>query len=86
MPSFSLDNFNLEGWAWDWDWRELAGNLTIVEQTKKAFNTREFVAAEGLLDEDQDISPHFPVILIPGASHDSLSLTLKGRALMLNPP
>lgn len=59
---------NLDGWGWDWDWRELASNLSVVEQTRKAFNSGGFTAAEELLAKEPGIAAHFPVILIPGVS------------------
>jgi len=64
----SFPSLNLDGWGWDLEWKELASNLSVVEQTRKAFNSREFTAAEELVAKQPNITAHFPVILLPGVS------------------
>ncbi|KAG7531668.1 hypothetical protein FFLO_04178 [Filobasidium floriforme] len=65
-------SMNLEGWGFDWDWRDLANNLSVVEQTRKAFNSKEFSPAEELIAKEPGIGAHYPVILIPGVSLNGL--------------
>jgi hypothetical protein len=66
-------SMNLEGWGFDWDWRDLANNLSVVEQTRKAFNSKEFSPAEELIAKEPGIGAHYPVILIPGVSSNASS-------------
>lgn len=51
--------------SFDFDLRDLANNLTVVQQTRKVFTNRNFEA--GLeLGQSEGITAHHPVILIPG--------------------
>lgn len=51
--------------SFDFDLRDLANNLTVVQQTRKVFTNRNFEA--GLeLGQSEGIMAHHPVILIPG--------------------
>lgn len=70
---------NLEGWGFDWDWRDLANNLSVVEQTRKAFNSKEFSPAEELIAKEPGIGAHYPVILIPGVSSNVGSAQARTR-------
>jgi hypothetical protein len=55
----SFPSLNFENWA---------SEGSLVDQTRKAFLSREFTAAEDLIQEVPDIKQNFPVILIPGVS------------------
>ncbi|KAJ9099878.1 hypothetical protein QFC21_003883 [Naganishia friedmannii] len=51
--------------SFDFDLRDLANNLTLVQQTRKVFTNRDFAAGRNL-QECEGIKAHHPVILIPG--------------------
>jgi phospholipid:diacylglycerol acyltransferase len=51
--------------SFDFDLRDLANNLTVVQQTRKVFTNRDFAAGRNL-QESEGIKAHHPVILIPG--------------------
>ncbi|KAJ9118262.1 hypothetical protein QFC22_004173 [Naganishia vaughanmartiniae] len=51
--------------SFDFDLRDLANNLTVVQQTRKVFTNRDFAAGRNL-QECEGIKAHHPVILIPG--------------------
>jgi phospholipid:diacylglycerol acyltransferase len=51
--------------SFDFDLRELANNLTVVQQTRKVLTNRNFEAGRELV-ESEGIKAHHPIILIPG--------------------
>ncbi|KAJ9116112.1 hypothetical protein QFC20_000789 [Naganishia adeliensis] len=51
--------------SFDFDLRELANNLTVVQQTRKVLTNRNFEAGRELV-QLEGIKAHHPIILIPG--------------------
>lgn len=51
--------------SFDFDLRDLANNLTVVQQTRKVFTNRNFEAGQDLI-QSEGIGAHHPVILVPG--------------------
>jgi phospholipid:diacylglycerol acyltransferase len=51
--------------SFDFDLRELANNLTVVQQTRKVLTNRNFEAGRELV-MSEGIKAHHPIILIPG--------------------
>jgi hypothetical protein len=65
MPEMKNMMSNMKFPSFDFDLRDLANNLTVVQQTRKVFTNRNFEA--GLdLSQSEGITAHHPVILIPG--------------------